>query len=29
VYGMLTLTFSTCFDTGDFCHIELDLDKAN
>jgi hypothetical protein len=29
VFGMLTLTFSTCFDTGDFCHIELDLDKAN
>jgi len=29
VYGYLALSFSSCFDVGDFCHIELDLDKAN
>jgi len=29
VYGQLTLGFSTCFDTGDYLNIELDLDKAN
>ena len=29
VYGQLTLAFSTCFDIGDYLHIELDLDKAN
>jgi hypothetical protein len=29
VYGMLTLAFSTCFDSADYLNIELDLDKAN